>query len=254
MVVITTHDGELPGIPDFWPGRCGQRATRSAADDRARHRRRFCPRPVRFPGLSRRSRSGHPGHRDYIRAMSAEWTSLLQGAETSVRGCRARSQTGMLWRLSGLCAIENTVGSQSGCRATAKTLTAAALPLNATSPSDCVGTLLPSARWVASSIRIHRPSTLVCASSRAAGPRMCLSRDSGNRRCGGAKAVGRPVDDFVDAGRVVSPWLFRARDHRGFDGDRQAAGDRRRTRRAGAQGGWLRKTFLPREEWAMILQ
>ena len=36
--------------------------------------------------------------------------------------------------------------SQCGCRATAKTFTAAALPSNATSPSDCVGTLLPSAR------------------------------------------------------------------------------------------------------------
>jgi hypothetical protein len=39
----------------------------------------------------------------------------------------------------------------------------------------------------------------------------------------------------TDAGHVTSPWLSRARDHRGLDGDRSAGGDRRRTRRAGAQ-------------------
>src|SRR5277367_6408547 len=39
----------------------------------------------------------------------------------------------------------------------------------------------------------------------------------------------------TDVGHVTSPWLFRARDHRGLDGDRPAGGDRRRTRsRAGA--------------------
>src|SRR5277367_1255475 len=39
----------------------------------------------------------------------------------------------------------------------------------------------------------------------------------------------------TDVGHVTSPWLFRARDHRGLDGDRPARGDRRRTRsRAGA--------------------
>src|ERR1700729_2281452 len=40
----------------------------------------------------------------------------------------------------------------------------------------------------------------------------------------------------TDVGHVTSPWLFRARDHRGLDGDLQAGGDRRRTRlRAGAR-------------------
>src|SRR3984957_19859508 len=34
----------------------------------------------------------------------------------------------------------------------------------------------------------------------------------------------------TDVGHVTSPWLFRARDHRGLDGDLQAGGDRRRTR------------------------
>ncbi|GAA5264645.1 hypothetical protein ACOSOMT5_P1070 [Acidiphilium sp. MT5] len=58
--------------------------------------------------------------------------------------------------------------------------------------------------------------------------------------------------------------LFRARDHRGLDGDRPAGGDRRRTRRPGpssrlrdgvakgrsaAEDG-RRTTFLSREEWA----
>src|SRR5271165_1979029 len=37
----------------------------------------------------------------------------------------------------------------------------------------------------------------------------------------------------TDVGHVTSPWLFRARDHRGLDGDLQAGGDRRRTRPAG---------------------
>ncbi len=36
----------------------------------------------------------------------------------------------------------------------------------------------------------------------------------------------------------------RARDHRGLDGDRQAAGDRRRTRRAGAQRRMAARDFL----------
>src|SRR6185437_15216964 len=40
----------------------------------------------------------------------------------------------------------------------------------------------------------------------------------------------------TDIGHVTSPCCFRARDHRGLDGDRQAEDDRRRTRsRAGAQ-------------------
>jgi len=46
--------------------------------------------------------------------------------------------------------------------------------------------------------------------------------------------------------------VFRARDHRGLDGDLQAEGDRRRTRsgRSVAEGAGV-KTFLPREEWAL---
>ena len=55
------------------------------------------------------------------------------------------------------------------------------------------------------------------------------------------------------------PWLCRARDHRGLDGDQEAGGDRRRTRsRAGAQRRMAEArppprrgpAFLPREEWA----
>src|ERR1700758_3394154 len=46
-------------------------------------------------------------------------------------------------------------------------------------------------------------------------------------------------------------FVFRARDHRGLDGDLQAEDDRRRTRRAGAQAeDAVAATFLPREEWA----
>src|SRR5271156_2423529 len=62
----------------------------------------------------------------------------------------------------------------------------------------------------------------------------------------------------TDVGHVTSPWLFRARDPRGLDGDLQAGGDRRRTRfRAGAQRRMMAGrpppsrglAFLPREEW-----
>jgi hypothetical protein len=49
----------------------------------------------------------------------------------------------------------------------------------------------------------------------------------------------------TDVGHVTSPWLFRARDHRGLDGDREAEGDRRRTRsRAGAQRRMAAVDFL----------
>ena len=50
----------------------------------------------------------------------------------------------------------------------------------------------------------------------------------------------------------TSPCCFRARDHRGLDGDRRAGGDRRRIRLADqseAEDG-RRTTFLSREEWA----
>jgi hypothetical protein len=51
-----------------------------------------------------------------------------------------------------------------------------------------------------------------------------------------ALQLGAGLLEGADGCHLVSPWLFRARDHRGLDGDRQAAGDRRRTRlRAGAQ-------------------
>src|SRR6267154_4073471 len=54
-----------------------------------------------------------------------------------------------------------------------------------------------------------------------------------------------------DGCHVVFSLAVRARDHRGLDGDRQAAGDRRRTPRGrsaaeDSSGG----TFLAREEWA----
>jgi hypothetical protein len=48
----------------------------------------------------------------------------------------------------------------------------------------------------------------------------------------------------TDGSHVASPWLSRARDHRGLDGDQQAAGDRRRTRRAGAQRRMAARDFL----------
>src|SRR5712671_2607022 len=54
-----------------------------------------------------------------------------------------------------------------------------------------------------------------------------------------------------DGCHVVFSLAVRARDHRGLDGDRQAAGDRRRTpwgRSAAEDGGG--ETFLAREEWA----
>src|SRR5271163_3760927 len=38
----------------------------------------------------------------------------------------------------------------------------------------------------------------------------------------------------TDVSHVASPCCFRARDHRGLDGDREAEGDRRRTRRPGS--------------------
>src|SRR5947199_9566247 len=47
-------------------------------------------------------------------------------------------------------------------------------------------------------------------------------------------------------------FVFRARDHRGLDGDGQAEDDRRRTRfkgRSEAEDA-VAATFLPREEWA----
>src|SRR3977135_1830089 len=47
-------------------------------------------------------------------------------------------------------------------------------------------------------------------------------------------------------------FVFRARDHRGLDGDLQAEDDRRRTRsgRSAAEDAVV-ETFLPREEWAL---
>src|SRR5579871_5192319 len=61
------------------------------------------------------------------------------------------------------------------------------------------------------------------------------------------------LPDFLKVPMVAMSFLLvvRARDHRGLDGDRQAAGDRRRTRqgRSAAEDG-DGATFLPREEWA----
>ena len=56
----------------------------------------------------------------------------------------------------------------------------------------------------------------------------------------------------TDGSHVTSPVVFRARDHRGLDGDLQAEDDRRRTRsgRSAAEDAGV-KTFLPREEWAL---
>jgi len=56
----------------------------------------------------------------------------------------------------------------------------------------------------------------------------------------------------TDVSHVTSPVVFRARDHRGLDGDGQAVGDRRRTCPAGrsAVEDAVVATFLPREEWA----
>ena len=47
--------------------------------------------------------------------------------------------------------------------------------------------------------------------------------------------------------------MFRARDHRGLDGDLQAEDDRRRTRLSGRSEAEdaVVETFLPREEWAL---
>jgi hypothetical protein len=42
----------------------------------------------------------------------------------------------------------------------------------------------------------------------------------------------------------TSPLAVRARDHRGLDGDRQATGDRRRTRGPERSGGWRRRDFV----------
>src|SRR5208337_2154986 len=62
-----------------------------------------------------------------------------------------------------------------------------------------------------------------------------------------------PSPIFLKVPMVAMSFLLaaRARDHRSLDGDRQAMGDRRRTRqgRSAAEDG-ERKTFLPREEWA----
>src|SRR6267143_3307830 len=56
----------------------------------------------------------------------------------------------------------------------------------------------------------------------------------------------------TDGSHVTSPVVFRARDHRGLDGDLQAEDDRRRTRsgRSAAEDAVV-ETFLPREEWAL---
>jgi hypothetical protein len=55
----------------------------------------------------------------------------------------------------------------------------------------------------------------------------------------------------TDVSHVTSPVVFRARDHRGLDGDLEAEDDRRRTRsgRSAAEDA-VEETFLPREEWA----
>jgi hypothetical protein len=46
--------------------------------------------------------------------------------------------------------------------------------------------------------------------------------------------------------------VFRARDHRGLDGDGQAEDDRRRTREGRSEAeDAVDATFLPREEWAL---
>ena len=57
--------------------------------------------------------------------------------------------------------------------------------------------------------------------------------------------------ECADGSHVSSPCCFRARDHRGLDGDLRAGGDRRRIacdRSKAEDGGG--ETFLPREEWA----
>src|SRR6266478_2434162 len=56
----------------------------------------------------------------------------------------------------------------------------------------------------------------------------------------------------TDGSHFTSPVVFRARDHRGLDGDLQAEDDRRRTRsgRSAAEDAVV-ETFLPREEWAL---
>ncbi|MFX9995568.1 hypothetical protein ABTP67_19060, partial [Acinetobacter baumannii] len=55
----------------------------------------------------------------------------------------------------------------------------------------------------------------------------------------------------TDVSHATSPVVFRARDHRGLDGDLKAEDDRRRTRlgRSAAEDAVV-ETFLPREEWA----
>ena len=46
--------------------------------------------------------------------------------------------------------------------------------------------------------------------------------------------------------------MFRARDHRGLDGDLKAEDDRRRTRKGRSEAeDAVEATFLPREEWAL---
>src|SRR5262249_19621099 len=56
----------------------------------------------------------------------------------------------------------------------------------------------------------------------------------------------------ADVSHVTSLVVFRARDHRGLDGDGQAEDDRRRTHkgRSKAEDAGV-ATFLPREEWAL---
>ena len=56
----------------------------------------------------------------------------------------------------------------------------------------------------------------------------------------------------TDGSHVTSPVVFRARDHRGLDGDLQAEDDRRRTRKGRSEAeDAVVATFLPREEWAL---
>ena len=56
----------------------------------------------------------------------------------------------------------------------------------------------------------------------------------------------------TDVSHVTSPVVFRARDHRGLDGDLEAEDDRRRTHFKGrsAAEDVVVATFLSREEWA----
>jgi hypothetical protein len=67
----------------------------------------------------------------------------------------------------------------------------------------------------------------------------------------GLDACRAVFSERADVRHDVSPYCFRARDHRGLDGDLQAGGDRRRTRspgRSAAEDGGG-ETLLAREEW-----